>query len=220
MIYHTAQRVMYNSSRNVGISHYVPVCPELISHTYGPNVPESIIDYSDVLQFKFNKAGVHDTTTLMSILSSRTDIEAMTALKLKFNAVGLKGINTSTVKILREENNRSLEHCEFNCLQYHTMEIKIGVDTMMKTFPTDNTLLHNVVSCVAINQDRRKPNRWVNKITQKLIDAGITSIEQLQSKINNDTLNESLDNHGMPWLHTITITGFTHIMGIQDLHQG
>jgi hypothetical protein len=220
MIYHTAQRVMHNSSSNLGIFHYVPGCPELISHAYGPNVPESIIDYSDVLRFKFNKAGVHDTTTLMSILSSRTDIEAMTALKLKLNDVGLKGINTSTVKILREENNRSLEHCEFNCLRYHTMEIEIGVNTMMKTFPTDSTLLHHVVSCVDINQDRRKPNRWVNKTTQKLIDAGITSIEQLQSKINNDTLNESLDDHGMPRLHTITITGFTHIMGIQDFHQG
>jgi hypothetical protein len=184
MIYHTAQRVMHNSSGNVGIFHYVPGRPELISHTHGPNVPESIIDYSDVLRFKFNKAGVHDTTTLMSFLSSRTDIEAMTALKLKFNAVGLKGTNTSTVKILREENNRSLEHCEFNCLRYHTMEIEIGVDTMMKTFPTDSTLLHHVVSCAAIKQDRHKPNRWVNKITQKLIDAGITSIEQLQSEIN------------------------------------
>jgi hypothetical protein len=220
MIYHTAQRVMHNSSHSVGIFHYVPGRPGLISHTYGPHVPESIIDYSDGLRFKFNKAGVHDTTTLMSILSSRTDIEAMTALKLKLNAVGLKGINTSTVKILREENNRSLEHCEFNCLRYHTMEIEIGVDTMMKTFPTDNILLHHVVSCVAINQDRRKPNRWVNKITQKLIDAGITSIEQLQSMINDDTLSKSLDDHGMPRLHTITITGFTHIMVIQDFHQG
>jgi hypothetical protein len=112
-----------------------------------------------VLRFKFNKAGIHDTTTLMSILSGRTaDIDDMTALKLKFNAVGLKGINTTTGKILREENNRSLEHCEFNCLRYHTIEIEIWVDAMMKTFPTDNTLLHHVVSCVAINQYRLKPN--------------------------------------------------------------
>jgi hypothetical protein len=56
--------------------------------------------------------------------------------------------------------------------------------------------------------------------TQKLIDAGITYIEQLQSKIDNDTLNKSLDDHGMPRLHVITITGFTHIMGSQDFHQG
>jgi hypothetical protein len=91
---------------------------------------------------------------------------------------------------------------------------------MMKTFPADNTLLHHVVSCVAINQHRHKPNRWVNKITQKLIDAGITSIEELQSKINDDSLNECLDIHGMPRLHAITISGFTHIMDIQDFHQG
>jgi hypothetical protein len=50
---------------------------------------------------------MHDTTTLMSILSNRTDIDAMAALKLKFNAVGLKGINTSTFKILREETDRN-----------------------------------------------------------------------------------------------------------------
>jgi hypothetical protein len=220
MIYHTAHRVMHKSSSNVGIFHYVEGRPDLISHTYGPNIAESIVDYSDVLRYKFKKAGVHDNTTLMSILSSRTDGDAMAALKLKFNAVGLKGINTSTVKIIREEINRSLDHHEFNCLRHHKMVIEIGVDVMMKTFPTENTLLHHVVSCVAINQDRRKPNRWVNKITQKLIDAGITSIEQLESKINSDTLNESLDDHGMPRLHAITISGFTHIIGTQDFHQG
>jgi hypothetical protein len=98
MVYHTAQRVMHKRSTTVNIFHYAPGRPELISHEYGPNIPESIVDYSDVLQFKFKKAGIHDTTTLMSILSNRTDIDAMTALKLKFNAVGLKGINTSTFK--------------------------------------------------------------------------------------------------------------------------
>jgi hypothetical protein len=122
-------------------------------------VPDlSVIRMNQMLRFKFNKAGIDDTTTLISILSGRTDIDAMTALKLKFNAAGLKGIKTTTVKILREENNRNLEHCEFNCLRYHTIEIEIGVDAMMKTFPTDNTLLHHVVSCVAINQYRLKPN--------------------------------------------------------------
>jgi hypothetical protein len=59
MVYHTAQRTMHKSSQTVGIFHYAPGCPELISHTYGPKVPESIIDYSDVLQYKFNKAGIH-----------------------------------------------------------------------------------------------------------------------------------------------------------------
>jgi hypothetical protein len=182
MVYHTAQRVMHNSSRTVGIVHHEPGRPELISHTYGRNVPELIIDYSDVLRFKFNKAGIHDTTMLMSILSNCTDVDAMAALKLKFNAVGLKGINTSTVKILREENNRSLEHWQFNCLRYHNMEIEIGVDAMMKTFPVDNTRLHHVVSCVAINQDRRKPNRWVIKITQKLLMLTLHPLNNLNLK--------------------------------------
>jgi hypothetical protein len=158
---------------------------------------------------------------LMSILSNRTGIDAIAALKLKFNAVGLKGINTSTVKILREENNRNLEHWEFNCLRYHIMELEIGVDSTMMTFPTDNTLLlHHVVSCVAINQDQRKPNRWVNKITQKLIDADITSIETLQSKIDDENLNDHLDDHGMPRLHDITISGFIHIMRSENFRQG
>jgi hypothetical protein len=220
MIYHAAQRVMHNSSRNVGIVHYLEGRPDIISHTYGHKIPESIIDYSDVLRFKFKKAGVHDVTTLMSILSNRTDADAMEALRLKFHAVGLKGINTSTVTILREEVNRSIAHSDFNCHRYLNMEVEIGIDSMMKTFPANNILLHHVVSCTAINQDRRKPNRWVNKITQKLIDAGITSIEELESKINDDTLNECLDNHDMPRLHAITITGFSHIMGTQDFRQG
>jgi hypothetical protein len=200
--------------------HYAPGRPELISHTYGPRVPESIIDYSDVLRYKFNKAGIHDTTMLMSILSNRTDVDAMAALKIKFNAVGLKGINTSTVKILREENNRSLAHWEFNSHRYHNMKMEIGVDSMMMTFPVNNTLIHHVVSCVAINQDRRKPNRWVNKITQKLIDADITSIEILQSKIDDGNLNDQLDDHGLPRLHDITINGFIRIMGSEDFRQG
>jgi hypothetical protein len=150
MIYHTAQRIMHKRSTTVSIFHYAPGRPDLISHEYGPNIPESIVDYSDILRFKFKKADIHDTTTLMSILSNRNDIDAMTALKLKFNAVGLKGINTSTVKIPREETDRSLQHWEYNNRQHHTMEMEIGIDAMMKTFPTDNTLLHHVVSCVAI----------------------------------------------------------------------
>jgi hypothetical protein len=61
MIYHTAQRVMHKRSTTVNIYHYAPGRPDLISHEYGPNIPESIVDYSDVMRFEFNKAGVHDT---------------------------------------------------------------------------------------------------------------------------------------------------------------
>jgi hypothetical protein len=100
------------------------------------------------------------------------------------------------------------------------MNIEIGVDAMMMVFPNENTLLHHVVACTAIKQDRRKPNRWVNKITQKLINVGITSIDKLESNINDDTLNECLDDHGVPQLHDITVRGFKQMLGTQDFHQG
>jgi hypothetical protein len=35
-------------------------------------------------------------------MRNQTDIDVMAELKEQFNAVGLKGINTSTVKLLRE----------------------------------------------------------------------------------------------------------------------
>jgi hypothetical protein len=220
MIYHTAQRVLHIGGQNVSIFHYEPGRLDLITHKYNKNVPESIIDYSDALRFKFKRAGIHDTTMLSLILSGWTDTQIMAALKDKFNAVGMKGINTSTVKILREENVRNIAHQKYNCLRYHHMEVEIGVDAMMETFPRENTLLHHVVSAVGIKQNRRKPNRWVNKITHKLINAGITSIEQLQSKIESNSLNDHLSNHGMPRLHDITINVFTHILGTEDFCQG
>jgi hypothetical protein len=68
MIYHTAQRVLHKDSQTVGIFHYEPGRPDFISYTYGRNVPESIIDYSDELRFKFKSAGIHDNKTLMGIL--------------------------------------------------------------------------------------------------------------------------------------------------------
>jgi hypothetical protein len=113
-----------------------------------------------------------------------------------------------------------LEHWGHNSQRYHRMEMEIGIDAMMMVFPTDYTLLHRMISCVAIRQDRRKPNRWVNKITQKLIDAGITSIEELESKINDNTLNECLDDNRMPRSHDITIRGFTQMLGTEDFCQG
>jgi hypothetical protein len=90
----------------------------------------------------------------------------------------------------------------------------------METFPHANTLLHHVVSSVAINQNRRKPNPWVNKITHKLIDVGITPIEQLQAGIDSNNINELFDDRGMPRLHAVTVIGFTHILGTTDFCQG
>jgi hypothetical protein len=103
--------------------------------------------------------------------------------------VGVKGISTSTVKLLREEVNRNNAHQNHNSSRYETMEFEIGIDVTMETFPRDNKLLHHVVSSVAINQNRRKPNRWVNKITHKLIDVGITSIAQFQARIDSNDIN-------------------------------
>jgi hypothetical protein len=100
------------------------------------------------------------------------------------------------------------------------MELEIGMDATMETFPRANTLLHHVVSSVAINQSRRKPNCWVNKITHKLIDVGITSIEQLQARLDSNDINELFDDCNIPRLHTVTIIGFTHILGTSDFRQG
>jgi hypothetical protein len=110
MIHHTTQGVLHKDSQTVGIFHYEPGRPEFISQIYMRNVPESIIDYSDALRFKFKCAGIHDTqggdgnpTQTHGHGSNDND-------QKKFSSVGLKGINTSTVKILREETIRSLAH--------------------------------------------------------------------------------------------------------------
>jgi hypothetical protein len=115
---------------------------------------------------------------------------------------------------------RTIEHTGHNSIRFHSMEMEIGVDSMMNTFPPENALLHHVVAAVAINQDRRKPNRWVNKMTRKLIDAGITSIQQLESKLDSNNLNDHLKSQGMPTLHAITIMGCFRILGTTDFRQG
>jgi hypothetical protein len=154
MIYHTAQRVLHKGSQNVGIYHYVPGRPDLISHTYNRNIPESIIDYSDALRFKLKSIGIRNINMLMEILFKRNDIAVMNILKTKCNNACMKGINTSTVKILREETARNIAHIEWNSYRYHTMEFEIGVDTMMETLPIEHMLIQHVVSSVAINQNR------------------------------------------------------------------
>jgi hypothetical protein len=93
LIYHTAQRVLHKGPQNVGINHYVPGRADLISLTYGRNIPESIIDYSDAVHYKFKQAGIHDVCTLISRMGNRTDINMMTEFKEMFNVVGMKGIN-------------------------------------------------------------------------------------------------------------------------------
>jgi hypothetical protein len=219
-IYHTAERVLLNSTTNVYVFNYEHDRPDLICHTYDRPVPESVIDYSDAFRFKLKPAGIHDVTRLMYIFSSRTDNVAMAYIKHKLNDVGMKGLLLSTVKILRKETTRTIEHNGHNSIRFHTMEMEIGIDSFMNTFPPESTLLHHVVAAVAINQDRRKPNRWVNKMTSKLIDAGILSIQQLESKLDSNSLNDHLDGLSMPTLRAITIVGFTHILGTADFCQG
>jgi hypothetical protein len=82
----------------VGIYHYVPGRADLISLTYGRDIPESIIDYSDALRYKFKRVGIHDLLTLSLLMRNRADIDVMAELKEQFNVVGVKGINTSTGK--------------------------------------------------------------------------------------------------------------------------
>jgi hypothetical protein len=219
-IYHTAQRVLLNSTTNVYVFNYEQDRPDLISHTYDSPVPESVIDYSDALRFKLKSAGIHDVTRLMSIFSGMSNSVAMTYIKEELNEVGMKGLSLNTVKILRQETVRTIEHTGHNSIRFHSMEMEIGVDAMMDTFPSNNALLHHVVAAVSINQDRRKPNRWVNKMTRKLIDAGITSIQQLESKLDSNSLNSHLKSQGMPTLHAITITGFIRVLGTADFRQG
>jgi hypothetical protein len=93
---------------------------------------------------------------------------------------------------------------------------EIGIDDKPETFPRANVLLHHVVSAVSINQHRQKPNRWVNKVTLKLINCGITTVELLESKLESDTLNVVISQRNLPRLHQITIYGFRLILGMKD----
>jgi hypothetical protein len=100
------------------------------------------------------------------------------------------------------------------------MTREIGLDVAMDSFYADVVLIHHVVSAVAIMQHRRRPNRWVNKITNKLIKAGITSTSILESKLNSRCLNDHLGRHHLPRLHHITMIGFEQVLGMTDFCQG
>jgi hypothetical protein len=97
---------------------------------------------------------------------------------------------------------------------------EIGNDEQPEVFPTANILLHHVVSAVAINQHRHKPNRWVNKVTHKLITCGITTSNQLEVKLESDTLNDHICEQDLPRLHQVTIHGFKLILGMADFRRG
>ena len=218
ILYHTSQRV--NNVSDVYTINYDSKRPDMISYQYRCPTPESIIDYSDTMRMKFKLAGIHDSTDLMNIFTDRNNIEAAAAFKQQLNDVDQKGLKVSTIKLLREETIRCLQHVNFNILRYKRMEDEIGDDVEMESFPKASILLHHVVSAVAINQQRRKPNRWVNKVTSKLINCDINTIEQLESKLDSGKLNDIIGAHHLPRLHQVSIHGFQLILGTADFRQG
>jgi hypothetical protein len=218
IIYHTAQRIKNKS--DVYTITYDPDRPSLISYNYRSQTKESIIDYSDAMRNKFKNAGIHDSTDLMMLFEGRDDTDAATEIKLRCNNVDQQGIHKSTVNVLREETIRNIAHANFNVIRYNQMLVEIGYDDEMDTFQPDSMLLHHVVSAVAIMQHRRRPNRWVNKITHKLISAGVTSTQILESKLNDGTLNDHLGRLHLPRLHHVTIHGLGVIIGTTDFRQG
>jgi hypothetical protein len=115
---------------------------------------------------------------------------------------------------------RHVAHTHFNILRYHQMVKEIGDDVDLQTFPKMNVLLHHVVSAVAINQRRHKPNRWVNRVTHKLIKCEINTVEQFEAKLNNGSLNNCLRERRLPRFHQVTIQGFKLILGTADFRQG
>ena len=233
MLYHTAHRVMHKKSSKVTVFRYDPESPDLTCHNYGPyimGVPESILDYADALRYKFKMAGILDIPQLLDeYITMDNDINNMKQLKIRFNDCGFKGINTSTVTIIREEIMKSLAHKKFNGLRYRQMILEIGPDFRMTFWddedkfvkernldliePAGVRALHHVVYTVAVTQGRHKPNRWINKVVQKLINSNINSIYDIETCMDDHSLNNRIEQHGMPRLHDVTIYGITRALG-------
>jgi hypothetical protein len=218
IIYHTSQRV--NNKNDVYTINYDQRRPDLISYHYSAPCAGSVIDYSDAIRIKLKLAGIHDSTDLMSIFENHTDEEASAIFKRQLNDVDQQGLKTSTVRLLKEETFRSLQHANYNYIRYDQMITEIGGDVDLETFPKMNVLLHHVVSAVAINQRRRRPNRWVNRVTQKLIDCDINTIDQLEVKLDDGTLNRHIQECRRPKFHQVTIHGFQLILGTADFRRG
>jgi hypothetical protein len=218
IMYHTAQRI--KNKTDVYTINYDPNRPALISYNYRDQTAKSIIDYSDSLRVKFKMIGMNDSTDLMTEFENPTDSEVASSINRRFANANLKGVHTSTIAMLREETIRNIEHVNYNFIRYTQMTREIGFDVEMDLFPVDVVLIHHVVSVVAIMQHRRGPNRWVNKITNKLIKADITSTSILESKLNLQCLNDHLGHHHLPQLHHITMIGLEQVIGMTDFHQG
>jgi hypothetical protein len=202
------------------VINHDPAHAALISHQYSIPCSGSIIDYADALRLKLKMAGIHTSADLMNIFEGRTHLESSAVFKMQLNDVDQRGLKTSTVRFLEEETIRHLEHARYNCIRYHRMITEIGPDDEPELFPKANILLHHVVSAVSINQRRHKPNRWVNRITLKLISCDINTIEHLESKLNSDMLNDHIGSHHLPRLHQVTLQGFKLILGTADFRRG
>jgi hypothetical protein len=170
---------------DVRVVHYERDHPDLISHEYNSPCDGSIIDYADAMRLKLKLADIHNSNDLMTVFEDRTIIAASNIFKMQLNDVHQKGLKTSTVRLLKEETLRNIAHDIHNSIQYDQMIEEIGIDDEIEVFPTANILLHHVVSAVAINQHRHKPNQWVNKVTTKLINCDITTIQRLVSKLES-----------------------------------
>jgi hypothetical protein len=172
------------------------------------------------MRLKLKLAGIHDSDDIMAIFDGRNDVEASAIFKAQLNDVEQKGLKTSTVRLIKEETIRHIAHAQHNSIRYDQMIDEIGVDDEIEIFASAHVLLHHVVSAVAINQHRHKPNRWVNKVMMKLINCGITNNEQLELKLRSNTLNDHFHQHSLPRLHQVTIHGFKLILGMADFRQG
>jgi hypothetical protein len=218
IMYLTSQRA--NNRGDVRVLHYDRSHPSLISHEYNSPCAESIIDYVDAVQLKLKLTGIHNSTDLMAIFEDRTDVEASALLKMQLNDLEQKGLKTSTVRLLKEETVRHLAHSSYNSIRYDQMNDEIGIDEEPAVFPRAHVLLHHTVSAVSINQRRHKPNRWVNKVTPKLINCDITTVKFLESKLESNTLNNHIQQKNLPRLHQITIYRFRLILGMEDFRRG
>ena len=124
------------------------------------------------------------------------------------------------LRYLKEETDRHHDHLRFYKARYDRMITEIGPDDERMVFPQAHVLLHHTVVAVSINQRRRKPNRWINKVTRKLVNCGINTVELLESALKGHQLNNILHRHGLPKFHQMTVSGFHLILNTSDFHQG
>ncbi|OEU05857.1 hypothetical protein FRACYDRAFT_257799 [Fragilariopsis cylindrus CCMP1102] len=204
VVYLTAQRV--KNAGTVRIKSYdtddddVP----LVSYEYDSPTPEHIIDYSDVVREKLKLSGIRNIAALDDLFEGCSVAEAARRLRQQLSM---------SIKMLYMV-------IQFYKARYDRMITEIGPDDGRVVFPQAHVLLHHTVVAVSINQRRRKPNRWINKVTRKLVNCGINTVELLESALKGHQLNNILHRHGLPKFHQMTVSGFHLILNTSDFHQG